>query len=137
MHSPTPPPESKGNTAAQESEPCYDELRTEPPTTEDAIREMQLRNLSLNERIAETASTTFALQFFLRISGQPRSTALHVTWKSFMAVCRERLGMSWSTYLLACFGRLYTKYGDQFAVAVSGLTGGTPITPSDMAPRHA
>ena len=49
-----------------------------------------------------------------------------------MAVCRERLGMSWSTYLLTCFGRLYTKYGDQFAVAVSGLTGGTPITPSDI-----
>ena len=40
--------------------------------------------------------------------------------------------MFWSTYILACFGRLYTTYGNQFAVAVSGLTGGTPITPSDI-----
>ena len=132
VHSPAPLPVSTGDPVAQELQPWHDEFRTEPPATEDTLREMQLRNISLNERIAWTASTTFAVQFFLRISSQPKNPALHVTWKTFVAVCCERLGMLWSTYILVCFGRLYTTSGDQFAAVVSGLTGGTPITPSDI-----
>ena len=87
VHSPAPLPVSTGDPVAQELQPWHDEFRTEPPATEDTLREMQLRNISLNERIAWTASTTFAVQFFLRISSQPKNTAPHVTWQTFMAVC--------------------------------------------------